>query len=349
MKRIAGLGMAVVLAASLMAGCSGGSSQAAAQTETKGESGSQEYKIAYITEKLGDNAMNDDSYNGIKKFSEETGIEVSLIESTELQDHELNARNFAMEGYDLVIESSGTASALLAQVAAEFPDTHFMIAEGTITDMDNVTSVQFKVSEAAFLTGAFDALMNENLTGERKGAFVGGVRNPNLERAQYGFTAGCEYVDGECTVTYIGSFTDVAKGKEIALQLYNNKFKVIQAFAGGAGMGVYQAAESLGDGYYALGAADGQFHLSQSIIASQVKYQGEALYNSIKEFIDGKLPSGAVSLGIKDGAVGIRYSDTSKDVVPEEILNEIKTLEDSIVSGEIVPPSTEDEYAAFQK
>ncbi len=71
---------------------------------------------------------------------------------------------------------------------------------------------------------------------------------------------------------YVGSFTDVAKGKEIAMQMYQDDMKLIQAYAGGAGMGVYQAAESLPEGYYALGAANGQFHLSERIIASQIKF-----------------------------------------------------------------------------
>ena len=96
--------------------------------------------------------------------------------------------------------------------------------------------------------------MNQESGGPLKAAFVGGVRNPALERAQYGFTAGAEYVGGTGTAVYVGSFTDVAKGKEIAMQMYQDDMKLIQAYAGGAGMGVYQAAESLPEGEYTVPA-----------------------------------------------------------------------------------------------
>ena len=191
--------------------------------------------------------------------------------------------------------------------------------------------------------------MNQELGGEAIAAFIGGVRNPDLERSQYGFTAGAEYVGGEATVVYVGNFTDVAKGKEIALQFYNNGMKIVQAFAGGAGMGVYQAAESLGEGYYALGAAAGQFHLSDSIIASQVKLTGNSIFDACMKFCNGTLESGIITKGIVEGSVGIKYSPKNEVKIPQAIKDQISKLQDKIVNGEIVPPMNEEEYKKFAK
>lgn len=337
MKRILVLFMVIAIS---LTGC-----QSAASGETI--EGDETIRIGYITERLGDNAMNDDTYDGMKQFSDETGIEFTLIEAPELQDHEINARNFCEDGYDLVVCSSSTSSELLAQVAGEYPDTHFIICEGTVTDHPNVTYLRFTINEAGFLTGAFNTLMNEHLGGGKRAAFIGGMRNPNLERSQFGFTAGCEYVGGECTVSYLGNFTDVAKAKEISLQLFNQDIKLIQAFAGGGSMGVFQAAESMGDGYYALGGANGQFHMSDSIIASQVKYQGKALYQALNMYLDGTLESGNLEGGLLEEIVGIRYAPDHEAEIPEEIIKQIEELEAKILSGEIKTPSTEEEYAEF--
>lgn len=306
-------------------------------------------EIAFIVDRLGDNAANDESYRGIQEFEAETGISVTTVEAPELQDHEMNARTFAQEGYDLVIDATSFTSEIYATMAPEFTDTHFVIVDGTVEDQENVTSLRCKPEEAAFLTGAFNVLMNQELGGENKGAFIGGMRNADLERSQYAFTAGAEYVGGEATVVYVGNFTDVAKGKEIALQLYNNGMKIVQAFAGGAGMGVYQAAESLGEGYFAIGGAAGQFNLSDSIMASQVKLTGNSIYDACMDFYNGKLEGGISYFGANENVVNILYNPLHEEKVPAEIKEKITELRDKIINGEIVPPTTEEEYNSFKK
>lgn len=334
-------------AATMLTAC-GGTATGAEKADAAG-TGEKDIQIAFIIDRLGDNAANDESYRGIQEFEAETGIKVTTVEAPELQDHEINARTFAQEGYDLIVDGTSFTSELYEAIAPEFPDSHFVIVDGTVSDQENVTSLRCRPEEAAFLTGAFNVLMNQEMGGENKAAFIGGMRNPDLERSQYGFTAGAEYVGGEATVVYVGNFTDVAKGKEIALQLYNNGMKLVQAFAGGAGMGVYQAAESMGDSVYSIGGAAGQFNLSDSIIASQVKLTGNPIYDSCMKFRDGGLESGIQMFGLKEGAVGIKYNPLHEDQVPEDIVKQINELQEKIVNGELVPPSTEDEFNAFGK
>lgn len=312
------------------------------------DGGEQPVKIAFIIDRLGDNAANDESYRGILEFEAETGIKVTTMEAPQIQDHDISARTFAQEGYDLIIDGTSFTSDIYDGLAPEYPDSHFVIVDGTVDGRENVTSLRCNPEEAAFLTGAFNVLMNEALGGEKQAAFIGGMRNPDLERSQYGFTAGAEYVGGEATVVYVGNFTDVAKGKEIALQLYNKGMKLVQAFAGGAGMGVYQAAESL-EGVYAMGGAAGQFHLSDSIMASQVKLTGNPVYDVCMEFLEhGDIEGGIWQFGVKEDAVGIRYNPIHEDKIPEEIKEQIQELEEKVITGELIPPSSEDEWIQWE-
>lgn len=321
----------------------------AEETSAGGEGKTAEaYKIGFIVGgKLGDQGFNDATLAGIEQFVEETGAELTTVETVELQDNEINARNFAQEGYDLVIIGNNMATELLPPVAEDFPDTHFIIFEGTVDGLSNVTSLRSRIAEAGFLTGAFSSLMNKELGGEMKSAFVGGVRNASLERSQYSFTAGSEYVGGESAVVYVGNFNDVTKGKEIALQLYKDGYKLVQGYAGTAGIGVFQAAESMGEGYYALGGATGQFEISPAILASQVKSIDRMVYDACTQFAAGTLESGILEVGLATGAVGIAYAPDSEGKIPQTVKDEIQELEDKIINGELVPPSNEGEYDTF--
>ncbi|RHB45522.1 BMP family ABC transporter substrate-binding protein [Enterocloster aldenensis] len=342
------MGLLTAAATIMMTACSGSGNGEVKAQETSGAGGT-DIQAAFIVDRLGDNAANDESYRGIQEFEAKTGIKVTTVEAPELQDHEINARTFAQEGYGLIIDATSFTSEIYEVLAPEFPDSHFVIVDGTVDGQDNVTSLRCRPEEAAFLTGAFNVLMNQELGGGNKAAFIGGMRNPDLERSQYGFTAGAEYVGGEATVVYVGNFTDVAKGKEIALQLYNNGMKLVQAFAGGAGMGVYQAAESVGEGVYAIGGAAGQFNLSDSIVASQVKLTGNPIYDVCMEFYEGGLEGGIQQFGLKEGAVGIKYNPLHEEKVPGDIKTRLEEIQGKIVSGEIVPPSNEESFNSFGK
>ena len=345
MKRFIATGLAVVMAAMMTVGCSG--------TEKKAEEsvaeGKKEFKIAMVAAGVfGDQGMNDALLNGMKMFTEKTGIEVTSVEISEFSDHAINARNFAQQGYDLVL-MGGPVSEIIPEIAAEYPDTHFLLNKGTVTDMENVTSVQFDEAGGGFLGGAFAVLMSKSLGGSDTVGWVGGERIPDLEKARYAFSAAAKYVGGDCNVVYVGSFSDIAKGKEIALQMYNGGASIVQAYAGGASNGVYQAAESLDDNYYAMGCATGQFNLSPNkIVASSIVRYDDFFSAMLEEYVKtGKMEPGLVKADLINGGSGLKYSPEIGDRIPEDVKKQIEEIEKKIISGEIKVPTTEEEYNTF--
>lgn len=335
MKKVLIIVLSIIMVANMLVGCS----------QKQEEEG---LKVALIAGgKFGDNGMNDALLLGMTKFEEETGIKVTSVEINEFSDNTINARNFAQQGYDLIIMGDAV-SEIIPEIATEFPDTHFVLNKGTIEDMSNVTSVKFEEAPAGFLTGAFAVLMSEELNGTKKTGWIGGMRIPDLERSRYAFVAGAKYVGGEADVAYVGSFTDIAKGKEIALQMYGDGALMVQAYAGAASNGVYQAVEGLDSGYYAMGCATGQFHLSpERILASAVLKTDEAFLKVAKDFVEGNLKSGVMTLGLSDDSTGIKYNPELNKLVPKEIIDEIESLRQKVISGEIIPPSTEEEFEIF--
>lgn len=299
--------------------------------------------------KLGDQAANDANWSGIQKYAEETGAECSFFELAELQDFDSTVRSYCDKGFDLVICNVAQVSEFVPPVAESYPDVKFVVMEGSSeASTGNLLNIRFRVAEAGFVSGAFAALMNKELNGKAETAFIGGTRNPDLDRSQYGFAAGAKYVGGNSTAVYVGNFTDAAKSKELTIQLYSGDVRILQAWAGGANAGVFEAAKSMGEGYYTMGGATGQFHMSDSIIASQVKNTDVAGYDACKLALEGEWKSGTLGLGMIDGAVGIKYAPDGRDEpIPQDIKNQIEEIRQKVISGEIVPPSTEEEYKEF--
>ena len=139
MKRKGILSAAALLtAASLITGCS------VPQKDTT------TYKVATITDTGGvnDQAFNQLAWEGLQRFSEETGAEVSYIESKQASDYITNLDR-ATDGFNDLIWGTGFAMAdSIATVARMNPDISFALIDNQVPDAPfNVTSVIFWAEE----------------------------------------------------------------------------------------------------------------------------------------------------------------------------------------------------------
>ena len=347
MKRLLAFALIGGLMLALLTGCgkNPSSSQSGGAEEGGGE---KEWKIGLVAAgTFGDNGLNDALKKAADTFTESSGIPVTCVEVNEFNDHEIHARNFGSEGYDMVI-MGGTVSEIMPPILEDYPNTHYILNKGTVDGYDNCTSIQFEEPAAGFIGGAFAVMMSEHLGGPSEVGWIGGMRIADLELCRFCFEAGAAYAGGHATTAYVGDFADIAKAKELALQMYNGGMVIVQAFAGGAANGVYQAVEGLEEGKYAMGAATGQFELSpERIIASHIIKTDEYFASVCQQFIDGQLPSGIVRAGLADGATGIRISPNIGSLIPQEILDAMGEIEKKLISGEIVPPTTEEELADY--
>lgn len=312
------------------------------------QSAQKTWKIAMVAGGVfGDNGMNDAFLKAMKTFTETSGIPVTSVEVNDFSDHEAYARQFGSEKYDLVI-MAGTVSDIMPNILQDYPNTRYVLNKGTVKGFENCTSIQFDEPAAGFIGGAFAVKMSQHLGGGSAVGWIGGMRIADLELCRYCFSAGAAFAGGSANVAYVGNFTDIAKAKELALQMYGSGMTIVQAFAGGAANGVYQAAEAQKEGIYAMGAATGQFHLSpKRIIASHIIKTDEYFASVCQQFVDGKLPSGVIRVGLSSGATGIRISPYLGELIPQEIKEYMATIESKLISGEIVPPTNDAELEKF--
>lgn len=324
---------------------------AGGSSESASSSGERQHKFCLIVTggTLGDQANNDAIWAGFTSFCNENGFESTAIELPEVADIDRTVREMASDGYDFIGFNSSDAADMMDDLCPDFPSVRFVMYNGTNNNgYDNLTNVSVDVAGAGFLTSIYGCLMNEYLGGQRKVGYIGGVRNPNLERVRYSMQAAAELIGGECIAAYVGSFSDAAKGKEIAQQMHSNGANVIQAWAGGANKGIYEAAETAGEGHLSIGAANGQYHMSSTIWASLNTQCDKIFYELCSQFVEGTIKGGFFESSVLNGMVDcVPAPDERAGKIPASILEEVDKYRQMLKSGEIFAPTTEAEYNDF--
>jgi basic membrane protein A len=168
----------------------------------------------------------------------------------------------AEAGYNPVIVGFVYAEALRT-VARQFASTQFAILDESslVSNNPNVTSLVFADHEGSYLVGAIAAQASK--TGVV--GFVGGADIPYIARFQAGYVAGAVAVRPgiNVIVKYLADtpkfsgFTNLVKARAVATTVFEAGADVIYHAAGGAGVGVFQAAKATGQ--LAIGVDSDQY------------------------------------------------------------------------------------------
>ncbi|MGD1821139.1 MAG: BMP family lipoprotein [Pleomorphochaeta sp.] len=290
---------------------------------------------------LGDEGFNDAAWKGMQRAEQELGASISVIETGEQSQYVPGLQTACEQGYDIVVAVGFLLLDAVTQVSAQYPDTNFIMIDGYV-DADNVASVLFKENEAAYLSGIIAAMTTES----GKVGFIGGMEQPAPIRFESGWKAGVASVDPSIsnTISYVGSFGNPGAGKEQASLMYKQGIDVIQLAAGGTEVGCIEAAVDNGKWVIPCDKDKSDLAGKQQLTAS-IKKIDEAVMAIASEAAKGSFPAGKRELGLAEGAVG--YPESVRSSVSSDILAVVDDATAKIISGEIVVPSTRDQYAAF--
>ena len=365
-RKVVATVLAMTLATSMLAACGSSKTEQAApdaaaeeDTEATGEAeaadGSDVGVALIVNGTIGDKSFNDLANAGLKRAEEELGVNGYLIENNyDTTKYEPSMREAAEDpDIDILIVNSADVKEIVQKVAPEYPDKKFVIYDSDIDftagDLSNVYAVTFKQNEASFLAGALGSKLTaseaDRANEDKVIGFIAGGENVIINDFLLGYIEGCEYADPETKmlISYIGNFSDTAKGKEMALAQVNQKADVIFQVAAGAGLGVLEAAKE--SNIYAIGVDDDQYALfkesdeeqANAIVTSVMKSVDNCVYSIIERYMNGTLPYGETeALGIADGMVSIARNENYDLIVPDDIKAFIEETEAKISSGEIV-------------
>ena len=340
-KKLAALSLSVVMSASMLVGCGTKSTE-------ENSTASSDIKIGMVADMGGinDESFNQSAWEGLQRAEKDLGVEIKVIESKQSSEYIQNMESLLDEDVDMVIGVGYTMKEDIQKQAENYPDKQFVLIDETYdTIPEDVTPVLFKENEAAYLTG----LIAGKMTKTNKVGFIGGIETPVVSRFEYGYKAGVKEANDKTNVNvqYAGTFSDAAKGKSIANQMYGNGSDIILSAAGGTGLGAIESAKE--QNKYAIGVDRDQSDLApENVLTSALKKVNVGVYDTVKEFVEGKLKGGQEKVyGLKEDGVGI--PETTKNLVPQDIIDYVNEMIEKIKNDEIKVPSTEDEYNSMQK
>ncbi|MFC4077896.1 BMP family lipoprotein [Salinithrix halophila] len=298
---------------------------------------------------LNDESFNQTAWAGMKKAEKDLDVGIKALESKRDSEFVPNLTKFARENRDLIWGVGFKFEKAIPDVADQFKNNHFGIVDSNLGGKipDNVVAVTFKEEEGSFLMGVIAGSMTKT----NKVGFIGGVTSPLIKKFESGFTAGVRAANPKAEVkrVYAESFTDGAKGRSLASNLYNDGTDIIYHAAGGVGKGLFDEVKTRKKGkYWAIGVDMDQSRLAPDhTLSSMVKRVDVAVYDIMKEHKEGKFPGGKeVKLGLEDN--GVTYADTTKKHVPEKVLKKVDEYRQQIIDGKIKVPATEAELKKFK-
>jgi len=334
-----------LLAVLALAGCGERKEEVA---PTGGEMGAKPIRAAVVTDAAGidDKSFNASAWEGLKRAEAELGAEKKYLESREQSDYATNLSRLAEQGNDLVFAVGYLMEDALAEVAPKHPNTKFAIIDGSAPDLPNCVSLKFREEEGCFLAGYLAGRMSK--TGAI--GFVGGMEGALITKFEVGYKAGALTANPGIRVLskYVGNWTDVAKGKELALAEFADGADIIFHAAGKGGLGALDAAAEKGAGYYGIGVDADQDHIHPGrILTSMMKRVDNAVYDAVRALKEGQWRSGTLILGLKEGGIDLSPMKYTKQDVPPDALDKLAEIKQQIIDGKIKVPTTPEELQNF--
>ena len=114
-----------------------------------------DFKPAVIYDMGGkfDKSFNEGVWNGVQKFTAESGVEVMEFEVTNETQREQAMRRIAERGATVILGFGFAQADAISKVAAEYPDRQFSIIDVGWLDAPNLRQYVFKEHEGSYIVG----------------------------------------------------------------------------------------------------------------------------------------------------------------------------------------------------
>jgi basic membrane protein A len=222
-----------------------------------------------------DEAFNQYTYEGMLRAQDELGIKTAFREEV-TQDEQVEViRQFAQQGFNIIIGQGGQFGEALQIVAKEFPDQNFIFSVATDTGgVPNLTAATVSYSHAGYLGG----IMAAHTTKTNKVAMITGEWYDPHRQMEASFKAGVAAVNPNIQVTSVttGDWADVTKAREASLALVADGYDVLFPCLDAAFVGVLAAAED-SNNVYVVGAVVDMAQVTPSVTVGSVVFNWEEL------------------------------------------------------------------------
>jgi basic membrane protein A len=281
-----------------------------------------------------DNSWNEAAYNALQSMKAD-GVEVAYAENISADDAARALRDYASQGYNVVVGHTFNYQDAVFQVAKEFPDVDFAWPGGMNSTAENVADYDQPFYQAAYPIGVLAAYMSK--TG-KLGALYG-FDIPVCHAMGEAFIAGAKSVNPDATlsVSQAGDWGDVAKAKEAALAQADTGVDFWIECGEGPALGAIEAAKEKG-GYVTSYVGD-MSENGPDVVLVNLMWQLEPLFRQmLADSKAGTIANKYYQYGLKEDGLGLKYNDALKSQIPAEALDAVDKAINDIKSGAIEVP-----------
>lgn len=239
-------------------------------------------------------------------------------------------RDYATQGYDLVIAHGSQYGSSLQEIAPDFPTTSF--AWGTTVDtfgQPNIFAYEVASQEGGYVNGVLAATLSTS----KVIGVIGPIETGDAKLYVDGFKAGVAATNPDVTVNvnYIGSFSDVALASEAATTHIAAGADVLTGTAQMVVGAIGKAEES---GALWFGTQSNQASLAPSIVVASQVYHWEVVLREMIALIQGGTLGGqSFKANLANGGEVIEFNPDY--AIPAEAMTLAKTTIQGIIDGTI--------------
>jgi basic membrane protein A len=302
---------------------------------------------------IADHSFNEQAWGALTQAKTKYGITIKYLAQSGSTDYPTLGAQFVQAGCSMIIGVGFNTATTINTLAPQNPNIKFALIDSTLTTkVTNATSLTYQTDQAGFLGGYLAA-------GLSKSGTVGVYGNeaiPPVELYMTGYVYGVQYYNKiknasikvigwdpvKQTGQFVGSFTDVNKGKLITEAEIQQGADVIFPVAGPIDAGTATAIRAAGgpkSNYYMLWVdSDGCVSNPDTcdvVVSTVQKNIQTSLNDVVSKTVEGNFPAGSYLGTLTNDGVGLApYHDLSSNV-PAALQTEITKLKTDVASGQV--------------
>jgi len=280
---------------------------------------------------VSDGTFNASAAKGVKEAQAKyPNVTVSIRENTGMAQIEAALFEYASNGYDVVIGHGFQFAEVAKKIHNQFPKTWFIINTAKVSEAPNLASFDNRWGDAGYVAGALAGLLTKTGT---VGA-VGGIPVPVIQEYNEGFERGAKRTrpDVKALSAYVGSFSDVAKGKEVTMALIEKGADVVTASGNESVIGTLEAAKE--KGVLMIGTAfDSASFAPDTVVTTALINFDVNIDLAIGKILDGTIKPESYVLGFNENGIGLSGYGKFDDKISAADKAKVQAIIDEIKAG----------------
>lgn len=291
MKKFTAILMMLLAVAMLLGACKPAATPEPTAVPQPTAAPARPFRVAVVMpSKINDLAFSQSMFDALTAIQTEMGADKFEFKYSDnmfvVDDAAAALRDYASQGYDLVIGHGSQYGSSLAEIAPDFPNTSF--AWGTTVDtfadkgVKNVFAYEARSEQGGYVNGVVAALLSKSgVIG-----VVGPIETGDAKLYVDGFRAGVAATkpDVKVNVNWIGSFSDVALASEAAQTHIANG---ADELTGTAQMVVGAVGVAKDKGVLWFGTQSNQTSLAPTIVVASQVYKWDIVLRQLIDMIKG--------------------------------------------------------------